>query len=283
MSRSYNSRWRPGAKHSVIPPGPQSTVAPSWRDQQRERLVKKRQEAINGARQEIEENALKVKLQPVPGSSIMVEGLPFDTTPYELEELFVQTVGYVVDSYLLYNDKGYPKGKGYVQFSHPTDAALARKKYHGRVIDGRSPIHVRLIVDADEPLEGRTGLIRINQSSALASRVQSEPTGNVGPLPPSPPPLPLFKRLGPPVAPLPKHIREGTRSNPVPTLPPQTITAPISRTNQPLRSRTKKGPKRTAKRAQRLAMARVPSKGAAELDADLDNYMSVAPTGLLNP
>ena len=61
------------------------------------------------------------------------------------------------------------------------------------------------------------------------------------------------------------------------------IHSPISRTNQPLRSRTKKGPKRTAKRAQRLAMAPVPSKAAAELDADLDNYMSVAPTGLLNP
>ena len=84
---------------------------------------------------------------------------------------------------------------------------------------------MRLIVDVDEPLEGRTGLIHINQSSTLAGRVQPEPTGNVGPLPPSPPPLPLFKRLGPPVGPLPKHIREAARSDPAPTLPSQTITA----------------------------------------------------------
>jgi len=260
MSRNYNSRLRSGAKHTIIPPGPKSTVAPSWRDQQRENLVKKRQEAVNGAHQQAGENALKVKLKPVPGSSIMVEGLPFDTTPYELEELFVQTVGYVTDSYLLYNDKGYPKGKGYVQFSHPEDGALARKKYHGRVIDGRSPIHVRLIVDVDPSPGGRTGLNSIRTSV----------------LPPEPPKLPLFERLGPPVAPLPKHIRKGATSNPVSTVPPTTA----AHKNQPTRARTRKGPKRTAKRAQRLAMSRPPV--AAELDADLDNYMSVARTGLVN-
>ncbi len=74
---------------------------------------------------------------------------------------------------------------------------------------------MRLIVDVDEPLDGRTGLNGI--------RVQPKPTPGVGVLPPNPPTLPLSQRLGPPVAPLPKHIREDVKLDPVSTLPLQHI------------------------------------------------------------
>ncbi|KAF8326788.1 uncharacterized protein EI90DRAFT_1871027 [Cantharellus anzutake] len=189
----HNSRRRPAARQTVIPHGPRSTIPPSWRDQQREKETMKRRDAANQARQEAKDNALKVHLQPVPGSAILIEGLPFDALPGELEELFATTVGYVVDAYLLYNDKGYPKGKGYVQFSHPSDAALARRKYHGRVIDGRSPIRVRLVIDTEEPEFPRGGLNGATQPRSLAGRIHPQPTQNVN----APPPLRLSQRLGP--------------------------------------------------------------------------------------
>ena len=58
-----------------------------------------------------------------------------------LQELFRKTVGPLRDVFLIYNSQGHSKGMAIVTFQRKGDAAVARAKYHGKVVDGRTCTH----------------------------------------------------------------------------------------------------------------------------------------------
>uniref|UniRef100_D8QH76 RRM domain-containing protein n=1 Tax=Schizophyllum commune (strain H4-8 / FGSC 9210) TaxID=578458 RepID=D8QH76_SCHCM len=67
------------------------------------------------------------------------------------QELFRKTVGPLRDVFLIYNSQGHSKGMAIVAFQRKGDAAVARAKYHMKVVDGRRPILIEIIVDDDAP------------------------------------------------------------------------------------------------------------------------------------
>ena len=60
-----------------------------------------------------------------------------------LQMLFSKTVGPLKDNFMVYNSQGKSKGMAIVTFARPGDAALARSKYHGKIVDG-SECHLSL-------------------------------------------------------------------------------------------------------------------------------------------
>lgn len=53
------------------------------------------------------------------------------------QELFKKTVGPLRESFMVYNSQGKSKGMAIVVFQRPGDAAVAQKKYHGKIVDAR--------------------------------------------------------------------------------------------------------------------------------------------------
>ncbi|KAJ7485301.1 hypothetical protein FB451DRAFT_1337579 [Mycena latifolia] len=193
------------------------------------------------------------------GSKIFLSRLPMDVGETEVEELFKKTVGPLRESFLIYNSQGKSKGMAVVAFQRPGDAAIARAKYDGKIVDGRRPIKIEVIVE----------------SGASFPSAPSTP----------PPPPTLFDRLqtkgpvpGPskvstiPGAPGPMSLRFAAPTQPrrhpnQPAPPPRpatpynaTFPAPIP----PRRFRTKKGPKRLKKQWE--------SRSKEQLDRDMEDY-----------
>lgn len=53
-----------------------------------------------------------------------------------MQALFAKTVGPVHEAFVIYNSQGLSKGMAVVSFHRPGDAAIARQKYNGKIIDG---------------------------------------------------------------------------------------------------------------------------------------------------
>ena len=60
-----------------------------------------------------------------------------------IQALFAKTVGPVKDTFIVYNNQGNSKGMAIVSFARKEDAALARVKYNGKIIDGSKCIWPR--------------------------------------------------------------------------------------------------------------------------------------------
>ena len=98
------------------------------------------------------------KGKEVQGSRIFISGLPTDVrekevevgsyfpptatkapkTPVTIKELFKKTVGPLKEVFIVYNSHSSSKGMAVVTFQRPGDAVLARNKYHGKIVDGRT-------------------------------------------------------------------------------------------------------------------------------------------------
>ncbi|KAI0332818.1 hypothetical protein GY45DRAFT_1245993 [Cubamyces sp. BRFM 1775] len=83
------------------------------------------------------------------GSRIIISRLPLDVVENEVETLFSRTVGPVKDVLMVYNSQGRSRGMAVVTFARTGDAAVARAKYNGKIVDGRRPIKIELVVDED--------------------------------------------------------------------------------------------------------------------------------------
>ncbi|KAG0696594.1 hypothetical protein DFH29DRAFT_812790 [Suillus ampliporus] len=185
------------------------------------------------------------------GSKILLSRLPVDVGETEVEELFKKTVGPLKECFVIYNTQGRSKGMAVITFQRPGDAAAARAKYDGKLIDGRRPIKVEIIVDSDD-------------------------AANSTPAPPVPS---LLGRIG--------NVAGATKSGLLillgrfclhsPNLffsTPQKITvAPrtvqTAATKAVPRRRKKKGPRR-------LNKSNVTQKSLAQLDQDMEEYKAAA-------
>ncbi|KAJ7927588.1 hypothetical protein B0H13DRAFT_2229283 [Mycena leptocephala] len=169
------------------------------------------------------------------GSKIFLSRLPMD-------ELFKKTVGPLRESFLIYNSQGKSKGMAVVVFQRPGDAVVARSKYDGKIVDGRRPIKIEVIVESGASVPS-----------------------TIPPAPPQPPTL--FDRLqanGPVAGPSKNVIPRGRqRRHPGQhTAPPRPAT-PYNSTY-----RTKKGPKRLKKKWE--------ARSKEQLDRDMEDYRASA-------
>jgi len=182
------------------------------------------------------------KAQVQPGSRILISNLPMDVSEKEVEELFQKTVGPLKDVLLVYNSQGRSKGVAVVSFQRTADAAVARSKYHNKIVDGKRPIKIEIVVDG------------IPSSSAAQPATQAPMQ-----------PRSLLQRLG--GAALTGPVLPAARTAPRPR-PVVANTNNATRVVMPVRKRVKKGARRVNKR--------LAPKTVADLDKEMDDYRAAA-------
>ncbi|KAI5479987.1 hypothetical protein MNV49_002277 [Pseudohyphozyma bogoriensis] len=95
------------------------------------------------------------------GDKIVVSNLPDDVTEAQVKELFTSTIGPIRSASLAYDSKGKSKGVATIQFNKVVDAQKAYQQYNKRLVDGKRPMKVEIIVDPSKappvPLTSRLG------------------------------------------------------------------------------------------------------------------------------
>jgi len=104
---------------------------------------------------------------------IIVSNLPGDVNEAQVKELFSQTVGPLKDITLHYDAAGRSKGVATVSFQRKGDGTKAFQQYNNRLIDGKRPMKIEIVVDPSKPLP-------------LASRVAPAPVATNGAQTPAP-------------------------------------------------------------------------------------------------
>ncbi|EJF57379.1 hypothetical protein DICSQDRAFT_111837 [Dichomitus squalens LYAD-421 SS1] len=177
------------------------------------------------------------------GSKILLSRLPADVEENEVEILFSKTVGPVREVLMVYNSQGRSRGMAVVAFARPTDAAVARAKYNGKIVDGRRPIKIEIVTDDDQP-----------RNAAPAPAI-AQPS--------------LLARLGP-VPPTTANVLQvnGKKANAQPAAVPASRPAAVPAAQPKARTRTKQGARRLKKQRRPKPMT------AAELDAQIEEYLA---------
>ncbi|KAI0090444.1 hypothetical protein BDY19DRAFT_940204 [Irpex rosettiformis] len=93
----------------------------------------------------------KAAVTAQPSEKIIVSNLPPDVNESQIRELFTQTVGPLRDVNLHFDSKGVSKGVAWVQFSRKGDGNKAYTQYNNRLIDGKRPMKIEIVVDPSRP------------------------------------------------------------------------------------------------------------------------------------
>jgi len=102
-----------------------------------------------------------------PGADkIIVSNLPIDVTQEQIKDLFTTTVGPLRDVTLHYDANGKSKGVAAVQFSRKGDANKAYQQYNSRLIDGKRPMKIEVVID---PIKAVPLASRVAPAPAAAS------------------------------------------------------------------------------------------------------------------
>ncbi|KAJ7108507.1 hypothetical protein C8R44DRAFT_802884 [Mycena epipterygia] len=198
----------------------------------------------------------KGKQVATEGSKIFLSRLPMDVGETEVEELFKKTVGPLRESFLIYNSQGKSKGMAVVAFQRPGDAAIARAKYDGKIVDGRRPIKIEVIVESGASIPSIPATPP--PPPTLFDRLQSK--GPVpGPSKVSSIPGGSGLRFATPTQPR-RHPNQHTQ----PPRPATPYNSTFPAAIPPRRFRTKKGPKRLKKQWE--------SRSKEQLDRDMEDY-----------
>ncbi|CAA7267260.1 unnamed protein product [Cyclocybe aegerita] len=83
---------------------------------------------------------------------IIVSNLPGDVNEAQIKELFNQTVGPLRDITLHYDAAGRSKGIATVTFQKKGDGTKAYQQYNNRLIDGKRPMKIEIVVDPAKPV-----------------------------------------------------------------------------------------------------------------------------------
>ncbi|KAJ7269874.1 hypothetical protein C8J57DRAFT_1323806 [Mycena rebaudengoi] len=195
------------------------------------------------------------------GSKIFLSRLPMDVGETEVEELFKKTVGPLKESFLIYNSQGNSKGMAVVAFQRSGDAEIARSKYDGKIVDGRRPIKIEVIVESSGssvpsrppgPPSLFDRLQGVASVAAPAHVAQPRIAGGAGP---------MSLRFAIPTQPRRHQVSQPQTQPPRPATPYNaTFPAPVP----PRRIRNKKGPKRLKKFFE--------AKSREQLDRDMEDY-----------
>ncbi|KAH9963003.1 hypothetical protein BC827DRAFT_1196473 [Russula dissimulans] len=107
-------------------------------------------------------NATKpANASPQPVEKIVVSNLPADVNEAQVKELFQTTVGPLREVNLHYDANGRSKGVASVIFQKKGDGNKAYQQYNNRLIDGKRPMKIEVVVDPS----------RLASTPSLASRV----------------------------------------------------------------------------------------------------------------
>jgi len=192
------------------------------------------------------------------GSKILLSNLPPDVSEDEIIDLMKKTIGPVnmTQSFMVYNMKGFPKGVTVVAFMRAGDAAKARERYDGKVIDGKRAIKLELIVDQVEQPAPRPPTA---PKATLVERMGPQPQNQNIPPPPTRPAAQRqsMKAQGTKAQGMNGHIQQQTPRARAPG------SLPVI-TEAPRRVRQKKGPKRV-------------KKSLADLDREMEEYIAARP------
>jgi len=82
-----------------------------------------------------------------PADKIIVSNLPADVNEVQIKELFHSTVGPLKDVTLHYDSAGRSKGLASVHFTRKGDGTKAYQQYNNRLIDGKRPMKIEIVVD----------------------------------------------------------------------------------------------------------------------------------------
>ncbi|KAH9899167.1 hypothetical protein C8Q73DRAFT_678788 [Cubamyces lactineus] len=86
-----------------------------------------------------------------PADKIIVSNLPPDVNELQVKELFHTTVGPLKDVTLHYDSQGRSKGVAAVHFQRRGDGTKAYQQYNNRLIDGKRPMKIEIVVDPSKP------------------------------------------------------------------------------------------------------------------------------------
>jgi len=97
-----------------------------------------------------------VALAPTPAAQpdatkIIVSNLPTDVNEAQIRELFVSTVGPLREVNLHYDAKGNSKGTASAIFTRKGDGNKAFSQYNNRLIDGKRPMKIEIVMDPAKP------------------------------------------------------------------------------------------------------------------------------------
>ncbi|KZT04501.1 uncharacterized protein LAESUDRAFT_715547 [Laetiporus sulphureus 93-53] len=201
---------------------------------------------------------------PEKGSKILLSNLPPDVGDSEVEMLFTKTVGPVRDTFIVYNSQGHSKGMAVVTFKRSSDAAIARAKYHQKIVDGRRPIKIEIIRDDDDvPQPSKPPSLLERLSLALPPQVHVQaarpfpPAGVVVKQPAYAVKQPAYAVKQPAYA-----VKQPAQQRKLPARP--AANRPVAM-NIKARVRQKKGPRRI-------------KKTVAQLDQEMEEYRARAET-----
>jgi len=82
-----------------------------------------------------------------PADKIIVSNLPADVNEVQIKELFHSTVGPLKDVTLHHDSAGRSKGVASVHFTRKGDGTKAYQQYNNRLIDGKRPMKIEIVVD----------------------------------------------------------------------------------------------------------------------------------------
>nr|GAT51604.1 predicted protein [Mycena chlorophos] len=99
---------------------------------------------------------------------IIVSNLPSDVNENQVKELFQTTVGQLREVTLHYDSNGRSKGVATVVFNKKGDGNRAHAQYNNRLIDGRRPMKIEIVMDPTKAAP----------PPSLASRVAPAPAAN---------------------------------------------------------------------------------------------------------
>ncbi|KAK7681412.1 hypothetical protein QCA50_015504 [Cerrena zonata] len=99
------------------------------------------------ARAAVAINSKAVAGQAQPANKIIVSNLPPDVNEQQVKELFHSTIGPLKEVTLHYDSNGRSKGVAAVHFHHIGDGNKAFQQYNNRLIDGKRPMKIEIVVD----------------------------------------------------------------------------------------------------------------------------------------
>ncbi|KAJ8518840.1 hypothetical protein ONZ45_g4138 [Pleurotus djamor] len=107
--------------------------------------------------------------QPQISDRIMVSNLPQDVNEAQVKELFHSTVGPLRDVQLYFDHAGRSKGMAQVHFQRKGDGNKAYTQYNNRLIDGKRPMKIEIVVDPSRPAAPRPLAARVAPAPAAVA------------------------------------------------------------------------------------------------------------------
>ncbi|KIJ61518.1 hypothetical protein HYDPIDRAFT_96165 [Hydnomerulius pinastri MD-312] len=104
-----------------------------------------------------------------PTDKIIVSNLPADVNEVQIKELFHSTVGPLREVMLHHDSAGRSKGIAAIHFQRKGDGTKAYQQYNNRLIDGKRPMKIEIVVDPARPAPAQSLASRVAPPPAAAA------------------------------------------------------------------------------------------------------------------